>query len=59
MIAQGLVSYAKDLREITMGLPPKRPNNGGVGSDRRFLTNISKHLSNSARLGHNYYGTLI
>jgi len=30
----------------------------GYGSNRRFSTNISLYLRNSARYGHSYYGRL-
>ena len=32
------------------------PNKGGVGSSRRFSTNISLYLSNGAKYGHTCYG---
>jgi len=45
-----LVSDAKDLGEISMRSPPTgAPNRGGVGSDRRFLTNILLYLRNGER----------
>ena len=35
------------------------PNKGGVGSNRRFSTNISLYLRNGARYGHTCCGRLI
>jgi len=50
-IAQGLkFSDAKDLGEIPTESPLTRaPNGGAVGSNRRFLTNISLYLRNGTR----------
>ena len=49
-----------DLSEIPTGSPLTGvQNRGGVGSNRRILTNILQNLKNGARLGHSYYGTLI
>ena len=50
-IAQGLwFSDAKDLREIRPGSPPTRaPNAGGVGQNRRLLTNSRLYLENGTR----------
>ena len=51
---------AKNLYEIPTRSPlTGAPNRGGVVSNRRFSTNISLYLSNGAREGHSYYGTLI
>ena len=45
-----LVSDAKDLREIRPGSPPTRaPNAGGVGQNRRLLTNNRLYLENGKR----------
>ena len=45
-----LVSDAKDLREIRPGSPPTRaPNAGGVGQNRRLLTNNGLYLENGKR----------
>jgi len=51
MIARGLqFSDAKDLHEIRPGSPPtKGPNAGGVGQNRRFLTNSRLYLENGTR----------
>ena len=50
-IVQGLqFSEAKDLREIRPGSPPTRaPNAGGVGQNRRLLTNSRLYLENGTR----------
>ena len=50
-IPQGLLfSEAKDLREIRPGSPPTRaPNAGGVGQNRRLLTNSRLYLENGTR----------
>ena len=50
-IAQGLqFSDAKDLREIRPESPPTRaPNAGGVGQNRRLLTNNRLYLENGER----------
>ena len=50
-IAQGLwFPDAKDLREILLGSPPTRaPNAGGVGQNRRLLTNSRLYLENRTR----------
>ena len=43
-------SDAKDLREIRPGSPPTRaPNAGGVGQNRRLLTNNRLYLENYKR----------
>jgi len=43
-------SDAKDLREIRPGSPPTRaPNAGGMGQNRRLLTNSSLYLENGTR----------
>jgi len=39
--------------------PIGAPNRGGVGKNRRFSTNISLYLRNSARWGNSYFGRLI
>ena len=45
-----LVTDAKDLREIRPGSPPTRaPNAGGVGQNRRLLTNNRLYLKNGKR----------
>jgi len=45
-----LFSDAKDLREIRPGSPPTRaPNAGGVGQNRRLLTNNRLYLENGTR----------
>ena len=56
-IAQGLYfSDAKDLREIRPGSPPTRaPNAGGVGQNRRLLTNNQLYLENGTRYTHTSY----
>ena len=48
MIPQGLqFSDAKDLREIRPGSPPMgAPNAGGVGQNRRLLTNNRLYIKN-------------
>jgi len=50
-IAQGLLfSGAKDLRKIRPGSPRTRaPNAGGVGQNRRLLTNNRLYLENGTR----------
>jgi len=50
-IPQGLwFSDAKDLREIRPGSPPVgAPNTGGVGQNRRLLTNSRLYLENGTR----------
>ena len=50
-IAQGLYfPDAKDLREIRPGSPPTMaPNAGGVGQNRRLLTNSRLYLENGTR----------
>jgi len=50
-IAQGLsFSDAKDLHKIRPGSPPTRaPNAGGVGQNRRLLTNNRLYLENGTR----------
>jgi len=46
-IAQGLLfPDAKDLREIRPGPPTRAPNAGGVGQNRRLLTNSRLYLEN-------------
>ena len=56
-IAQGLsFSDAKDLREIRPGSPPTRaPNAGGVGQNRRLLTNSRLYLENGTKETHSFY----
>ena len=50
----------KNLGEIPTTSPPAgAPNRGGVGSHRRFSTNISLYLRNGVRQGHTFYGRLI
>jgi len=51
MIAQGFqFSFVKDPGKIPMESPPKgAPNRGGLGTDRRFSTNISLYLQNGTR----------
>jgi len=45
-----LFSDAENLCEITTGSPPTgAPGRGGVGSNKRFSTNISLYLRNGAR----------
>ena len=45
-----LVFDTKNIGEITTTSPPMgAPNRGGVGSHRRFSTNISLYLRNEAR----------
>ena len=45
-----LFSKAKDFRKIRPGSPPTRaPNAGGVGQNRRLLTNSSLYLENGTR----------
>ena len=45
-----LVFLAKDLREIRPGSPPTRaPNAGGVGQNRRLLTNNRLYIKNGTR----------
>ena len=50
-IPQGVeFSGAKDLREIRPGSPPTgAPNAGGVGQNRRLLTNNRLYLENGKR----------
>jgi len=50
-IPQGLnFSDAKDLREIRPGSPPTTASNaGGVGQNRRLLTNSRLYLENGTR----------
>ena len=50
-IAQGLwFPDAKDFREIRPGSPPTgAPNAGGVGQNRRLLTNNRLYLENGKR----------
>jgi len=51
---------AKNLGEIPTTSPPtEAQNRGGVGSNRRFLTNIVQYLRNGTSSGHSYYGRLI
>jgi len=59
--AKILCSVANDLGEIPTGSPLAigAPNRGGVGSNRRFSTNISVCLKNGVRHTGRYYGTLI
>ena len=56
-IAQGLwFSEAKDLHEIRLGSPPMRaPYAGGVGQNRRLLTNNRLYLKNDTRQTHSFY----
>ena len=60
-IAQGLLVFwcQKSRRNSNDITPTGAPNRGGVASNRRFSTNISLYLRNSARQGHSYYGRLI
>ena len=53
-IGQGLqFSDDKDLREIRPGSPPTRePNAGGVGQNRRILTNNRLYIENGTRQTH-------
>ena len=45
-----LVFRAKDLREIRPGSPPTRASNaGGVGQNRRLLTNNRLYIENGTR----------
>ena len=49
-------SDAKDLREIRPGSPPtKAPNAGGVGQNRRLLTNNRLYIENGTRQTHTSY----
>ena len=56
-IARGLsFPDAKDLREIRPGSPTTRaPNAGGVGQNRRLLTNSRLYLENGTRYTHSFY----
>ena len=56
-IPQGLqFSDATDRREIRPGSPPTRaPNAGGVGQNRRLLTNSRLYLENGTRQTHGFY----
>ena len=45
-----IFTEAKDLREIRPGSPPTgAPNAGGVGQNRRLLTNNRLYLENGKR----------
>ena len=55
-----LVFWRQKSRRNSNGITPTgAPNRGGVGSSRRFSTNISLCLRNGARQRHSCYGMLI